>query len=136
MTNLADRLEQALNEKKRTDRTASRAGLARYVGISKTAVGKWFNGDTQIIDPRYAPKAAEYLGVNERWLQHGQGTMSAGEAATGHPSEDGEALRLQRVRLFSEQLYRLVGGMSDQEAEETLKIMSEIAEAKAMRHRR
>lgn len=71
METWTDRLVHALHN--RPDR--SQSGLARACGISDSAVAQWTSGQTKHIRQDNLFAAADYLGVEARWLATGKGPM-------------------------------------------------------------
>lgn len=57
------------------DTAASRGAIAKVLGISKTAVAKLFNGDTNNFKPAHLFIVADLLKVDARWLATGAGEM-------------------------------------------------------------
>ena len=77
-TTLAERLREAMNgPPKRTG-----ADLARACNIKQPSVSDWLSGKSRSIDGSNLIDAAEFLGVNAKWLIKGVGLMRPG-AATG-----------------------------------------------------
>lgn len=42
--------------------------MAEYCKVSKVSIGQWFNGPTKNLDGTNLSRAAEFLGVNHKWL--------------------------------------------------------------------
>lgn len=74
MSLLKDRMKQALVERRKADKAASQAGLAKASGVSRATVTDWFNGKTKNIRGEHLPAAARYLNVNPLWLATGEGS--------------------------------------------------------------
>lgn len=66
MSTLSDRLREALN-----DTGITQAELARACGVTPSAVSQWLDGQTKNMKMAYIFKAADFLGVQDRWLAIG-----------------------------------------------------------------
>lgn len=76
MERLQERFAKAKDVwEKRTGKKFDRKMLISYTGASKGTVSQWFTAETQTISYEYSRKAADFLGVNEKWLQKGEGPM-------------------------------------------------------------
>ncbi|MFZ7186323.1 LexA family transcriptional regulator [Avibacterium avium] len=73
MTTLGKRIERVMAERK-----ISREKLASALDISTMAVGNLINDKTK--KPRNLIEIAEFLGVNPKWLQTGNGIMTGGDS--------------------------------------------------------
>lgn len=71
MDTLQKRIRFALeaSKKKPTD-------LAKYIGISESAISQWINGPTKTINSMHLLKVSSFLSVNPQWLASGEGTPS------------------------------------------------------------
>jgi len=69
---LKERLQSALEELRKVDRKASAAALARFCGLTKAGVGKWFSGETTTLEADNYVCAAKYLRVRSEWLRTGK----------------------------------------------------------------
>ena len=69
MDTLQKRIRFALetSEKKPTD-------LAKYIGISESAISQWINGPTKTINSVHLLKVSSFLGVEPQWLASGEGS--------------------------------------------------------------
>lgn len=50
------------------------ADLARYIGVSESAVSQWLNGTSEAINSIYLLKVSSFLKVNPQWLVSGKGS--------------------------------------------------------------
>ena len=79
---LAERLREAMNgEPKRTG-----AELARACNVKQPSVIDWLSGKSRSMDGNNLIDAAEFLGVNAKWLIKGVGLMRPGSATSTMPS--------------------------------------------------
>lgn len=51
------------------------SALARYLGISESAISQWVNGPTKSVNSKLVIKAAHFLGVSAFWFSTGEGSM-------------------------------------------------------------
>lgn len=51
------------------------SALARYLGISESAISQWVNGPTKSVNSILVIKAAHFLGVSAYWFSTGEGNM-------------------------------------------------------------
>lgn len=69
MSSLQDRMLQAKQNYEQTrNKKFKNTELADFCKVSKASVGQWFNGPTQELDGTNLTLAAEFLGVNHKWL--------------------------------------------------------------------
>lgn len=81
-TTLAERLHEAMNGKpKRTG-----AELARACNVKQPSVSDWLSGKSRSMDGSNLIDAAEFLGVNAKWLIKGVGLMRPGSETGATPS--------------------------------------------------
>ncbi|MFW2152833.1 S24 family peptidase [Acinetobacter gyllenbergii] len=82
MSSLQDRMHQAkMHYEKTRNKKLKNTELADFCKVSKASVGQWFNGPTKELDGSNLTLAAEFLGVNHKWL--------AGERAPMFLDKDG-----------------------------------------------
>lgn len=100
MSTLAERLVEA-----RTEAGISQAELGRACGVTRSSVWQWENGYTSDMKMEHIFKAADRLGVRDRWLALGQGPKKE----TGLPQEAVEiAGAIERLRPSQRQAYRAI----------------------------
>lgn len=75
-SSFGERVDHAL-----TVRGLQRVDLARYCGMSPSAVTQWISGQTKSYDAMRIAKAAEFLRVRYEWLLRGDGPMDASDVA-------------------------------------------------------
>lgn len=85
--NLSERIQTILSEKGLT-----KVGLARAIGVSKTAVGLWVNGPTLEIDFRHAQKIGELYGYNAEWVAYDRKPKFTGKEVSPEMREIIDAL--------------------------------------------
>jgi transcriptional regulator with XRE-family HTH domain len=68
---IADRILEALQD--RASDGVTRSDLARACGVKPASVSQWVSGSTKSIRQDHLVKAADFLGVNIRWLAVGEG---------------------------------------------------------------
>ena len=68
---IGDRIVEALKDRKGDGIT--RSDLARACGVKPASVSQWISGSTKSIRQDHLVKAADFLGVNIRWLAVGEG---------------------------------------------------------------
>jgi transcriptional regulator with XRE-family HTH domain len=85
-TKIVERLKAALESKK----GATQAGIAKACGKSRASVSEWFSGETNAPTAENLAKAADYLGVDFRWLATGEGDMRG--SVKGYPKYMRETL--------------------------------------------
>lgn len=69
MATLQERMEQAKKHyETNTGRKFKNTDLAAFVKVSKPSIGQWFNGPTNKLEGSNLVKAAEFFGVNPKWL--------------------------------------------------------------------
>lgn len=73
--------------------------MANYCKVSKVSIGQWFNGPTQNLEGSNLSLAAEYLGVNHKWL--------AGENAPMLLTQKENDSGYNNVRLIDSKLKRI-----------------------------
>lgn len=80
METFGDRLQRALDQINR-DRVAAgrdqvkKAHLAKACGVAPAAVTQWISGQTKGMKPENLFAAADFLGIEPRWLATGEGPM-------------------------------------------------------------
>lgn len=72
--------------------------LADYCGLSAPSVNAWFTGASKTLKGNSLVKAAQYLDVNERWLESGRGPMERGSDADYHFDGDRKVPLLNYVQ--------------------------------------
>ncbi len=70
MISLQERMSQALRHSGKKP-----SALARYLGISESAISQWVNGPTKTVNSTLVIKAAHFLGVSAFWFSTGEGNM-------------------------------------------------------------
>jgi transcriptional regulator with XRE-family HTH domain len=99
MSELKDRLKEALTESGKT-----RPQLARETKVSQTSISKWLSGDVRELKHDVCRRVAKCLNVDPQWLNYGEGFKRPDPIAQ---------LKLDRqhyeeaVRLMDEGLQRL-----------------------------
>lgn len=68
---IGDRILEALQD--RAGDGVTRSDLARACGVKPASVSQWISGSTKSIRQDHLVKAADFLGVNIRWLAVGEG---------------------------------------------------------------
>lgn len=69
MSLLQERMAQAKQHyEKTTNKKFRNTDLAAYCNVSKASVGQWFNGPTKVLEGANLTLAAEFFGVNHKWL--------------------------------------------------------------------
>lgn len=69
MATLQERMEQAVGHyESTTGRKFKNTELASFVKVSKPSIGQWLNGPTKALDGSNLVRAAEFFGVNPKWL--------------------------------------------------------------------
>lgn len=69
MATLQERMEQAKKHyEQTTGRKFKNTELASFARVSKPSIGQWFNGPTKALEGSNLVKAAEFFGVNSKWL--------------------------------------------------------------------
>lgn len=69
MAHLQDRMAQARQYYERQHgKKLKNTEMAEFCKVSKASVGLWFNGPTKELDGSSLTLAAEFLGVNHKWL--------------------------------------------------------------------
>ncbi|QBQ15592.1 S24 family peptidase [Acinetobacter haemolyticus] len=69
MASLQERMFQAKQHyEKNHGKKLKNTEMADFCKVSKASVGQWFNGPTQELDGSNLSLAAEFLGVNHKWL--------------------------------------------------------------------
>jgi transcriptional regulator with XRE-family HTH domain len=71
MKTVAERLSAALSER----RELTQSGLAKSCHVTPAAVSQWVSGQTKDLRLENLFSAADYLGVEPRWLATGEGPM-------------------------------------------------------------
>lgn len=89
---IGERLAARLREKK-----LRKSDLARALSLSDTAVGLWIKGDTKNLKLENLFAAADFLGVEARWLALGEGPKLK-LPADAFQLEIGEAEMITRLR--------------------------------------
>lgn len=74
--------------------------LARFVGVSKSAVYQWESGDTKSLKHVSVVKAAILLKTTERWINTGKGPKNVADAPT---YDEQEAALLAAFRNLSDE---------------------------------
>ena len=74
--------------------------LSKLVGSSHTTVGRWLETNGFVPRAKTAHKVAGELGINARWLLHGEGEMNSA-ASTNKPKNDLSAVKMVPVFLWS-----------------------------------
>lgn len=83
MTNLQDRMALAKQHYERVhQKKLKNTEMAEYCKVSKVSIGQWFKGPTQNLEGANLSRAAEFLGVNHKWLAGGNAPM-----LTANPSK-------------------------------------------------
>ena len=80
METFGDRLQKALDQINRERVAAGRdqvkkAHLAKACGVAPAAVTQWISGQTKGMKPENLFAAADFLGIEPRWLATGEGPM-------------------------------------------------------------
>ena len=80
METFGDRLQRALDQINRERVAAGRdqvkkAHLAKACGVAPAAVTQWISGQTKGMKPENLFAAADFLGIEPRWLATGEGPM-------------------------------------------------------------
>lgn len=60
--------------------------MAKYCKVSKASVGQWFNGPTKELEGSNLSLAAEYLGVNHKWLSGERAPMTINDSQISNVS--------------------------------------------------
>ena len=95
MSTLAERMKKALEHAGK-----SPAELARACGIEPPSVSAWLSGRTKSLKMKTGVPAAEFLGVNAKWLMDGIGSMNtAGHAEPAEPSDEFVPVRRVRIKV-------------------------------------
>lgn len=69
MALLQDRMAQAKQHYEQSNgKKLKNTEMAEFCKVSKASVGQWFNGPTKELDGSNLSLAAEFLGVNHKWL--------------------------------------------------------------------
>lgn len=69
MATLQERMEQAkAYYESNTGRKFKNTDLATFVKVSKPSIGQWFKGPTNALEGSNLVRAAEFFGVNPKWL--------------------------------------------------------------------
>lgn len=69
MATLQDRMALAKQHYERVQqKKLKNTDMADYCKVSKASIGQWFNGPTKNLDGANLTLAAEFLGVNHKWL--------------------------------------------------------------------
>jgi len=69
MSSLQERMHQAKKHYEETNnKKLKNTEMAKFCKVTKASVGQWFNGPTQELDGTNLTLAAEFLGVNHKWL--------------------------------------------------------------------
>lgn len=69
MSSLQERMLQAKKHYEEThNKKLKNTEMADFCKVSKASVGQWFNGPTKELDGTNLTLAAEFLGVNHKWL--------------------------------------------------------------------
>lgn len=80
MSSLQERMFQAKqNYEKTHNKKLKNTEMADFCKVSKASVGQWFNGPTKELDGTNLTLAAEFLGVNHKWLAGERAPMVASE---------------------------------------------------------
>src|SRR5690606_6693734 len=83
MTNLQDRMALAIQHYERVHKKKLKnTEMDEYCKVSKVSIGQWFKGPTQNLEGANLSRAAEFLGVNHKWLAGGNAPM-----LTANPSK-------------------------------------------------
>lgn len=78
MSSLQERMFQAKqNYEKTHNKKLKNTEMADFCKVSKASVGQWFNGPTKELDGTNLTLAAEFLGVNHKWLAGERAPMVA-----------------------------------------------------------
>lgn len=114
MKTLKERLAAALEARP----GATRAGLARACGVTKSNVTAWMNGAAASMSSEKVAPAARYLGVRPEWLSDGRGAMSpfgADSPATDSVASSPDAfdLEVKQVRRLPLLGWEQVGDMCE-----------------------
>jgi hypothetical protein len=56
-----------------------KAALAKHCGVKAPSVSDWISGETKTLEGDNLLRAADFLGVNPKWLASGKGPMLRGE---------------------------------------------------------
>lgn len=124
MKTLKERLAAAIEAKE----GATRAGLARACGVTKSNVTVWMNGAAASMSSDKVAPAARYLGVRPEWLSDGRGAMSPfgmDSPATDSvaPSPDSAGLPVRQVRWLPLLAWEQVGGMCQGKPVEAMNVV-------------
>jgi len=133
-TLLSERLQTALDElEERTGEKHTRNWLAGQVGISRTAIYKWFDGRTLGLEGENLMKASRALGVNADWLATGRGPMRGHSSPSQLPDELEEFIQehllpVWKSRSITKESLRLLGDFVSSLAGSSPKNMSGTAD--------
>ena len=76
MATLQDRMALAKQHYERVQqKKLKNTEMAEYCKVSKVSIGQWFKGPTQNLEGANLTSAAEFLGVNPKWLAGRGGAM-------------------------------------------------------------
>ena len=73
--------------------------MAEYCKVSKVSIGQWFNGPTKNLEGANLSLAAEFLGVNHKWL--------AGESASMLSKDSEDKNGFNNIQLIQSSLRRI-----------------------------
>lgn len=100
MANLQDRMALARQHYESAfGKKLKNTEMAEYCKVSKASIGQWFNGPTKELDGLNLSRAAEFLGVNHKWL--------AGENQPMLAKDDGQNDGTNNVRIIDTNLRKI-----------------------------
>ena len=76
---LAERLKEAMHARQKK---VTGKALAQACGVAAPSVSDWVNGETKSLDGVNLVTAAEFLGVNPKWLATGLGPRDTADLRT------------------------------------------------------
>lgn len=93
MSSLQERMFQAKqNYEKTHNKKLKNTEMADFCKVSKASVGQWFNGPTKELDGTNLTLAAEFLGVNHKWLAGERAPMVASENSFSNVSYNNDEI--------------------------------------------
>lgn len=111
MSSLQERMFQAKqNYEKTHNKKLKNTEMADFCKVSKASVGQWFNGPTKELDGTNLTLAAEFLGVNHKWLAGERAPMVASESSFSNVSyNNDEITRIPVLDYVQAGLFNTVG---------------------------
>lgn len=111
MSSLQERMFQAKqNYEKTHNKKLKNTEMADFCKVSKASVGQWFNGPTKELDGTNLTLAAEFLGVNHKWLAGERAPMVASENSFSNVSyNNDEIMKIPVLDYVQAGLFNTVG---------------------------